>query len=36
MIVIKIIFLYFIEIARTDDFPSTGTRLVIIIILEWT
>ena len=21
-------FLYFIEIAHTDDFPSTGTRLV--------
>ena len=28
MIIIKIIFLYFIEIAHTDDFPSTGTRLV--------
>ena len=28
MIIIKIIFLYFIEIARTDDFPSTSTRLV--------
>ena len=28
MIVIKTIFLYFIEIAHTDDFPSTGTRLV--------
>ena len=25
---IKIIFLYFIEIAHTDDLPSTGTRLV--------
>ena len=33
MIIIKIIFLYFIEIAHTDDFPSTGTRLVIIIII---
>ena len=28
MIIIKIISLYFIEIAQTDDFPSTGTRLV--------
>ena len=28
MIIIKIIFLNFIEIAQTDDFPSTGTRLV--------
>ena len=28
MIIITIIFLYFIEIAHTDDFPSTGTRLV--------
>ena len=28
MIIIKIIFLYFIEIAHTDDLPSTGTRLV--------
>ena len=27
MIIIKIIYLYFIEIAHTDDFPSTGTRL---------
>ena len=26
MIIIKIIFLYLIEIAHTDDFPSTGTR----------
>ena len=25
MIIIKIIFLYFIEIAHTDDFLSTGT-----------
>ena len=31
MIMIKIIFLYFIEIAHTDDSPSTGTRLVLII-----
>ena len=28
MIIINIIFIYFIEIAHTDDFPSTGTRLV--------
>ena len=28
MIIIKIIFLYFIEIAHADDFPSAGTRLV--------
>ena len=28
MIIIKIIFLYFIQIRHTDDFPSTGTRLV--------
>ena len=27
MIIISI-FLYFIEIAHTDDFPSTSTRLV--------
>ena len=34
MIIIKIIFLYkyIIEIAHTDDFSSTGLRLVIIII----
>ena len=28
-VIIKIIFLYFIEIAHTDDFPSTGTRLAV-------
>ena len=28
MIVITIIILYFIQIRHTDDFPSTGTRLV--------
>ena len=28
MIIITIIFLFFIEIAHTDDFPSAGTRLV--------
>ena len=27
-IIIKIIILYFIQIRHTDDFPSTGTRLV--------
>ena len=32
MIIIKIIILYFIQIRHTDDFPSTGTRLVIITI----
>ena len=33
MIIIKIISLYFIEIAHTDDFPSeTGNRLVNIIL----
>ena len=28
MIIIKIMFLYFIEITHTHDFPSTGTRIV--------
>ena len=28
MIIIKMIILYFIRIRHTDDFPSTGTRLV--------
>ena len=27
--IIKIIILYFIQIRHTDDFPSTGIRLVI-------
>ena len=31
MIIIKNIILYFIPIRHTDDFSSTGTRLVIII-----
>ena len=31
MIIIKIMILYFIQITHTDDFPSTGTRLVIIM-----
>ena len=30
MIIIKISILYFIQIRHTDDFPSTGTRLVVI------
>ena len=29
---LRIIILYFIQIRHTDDFPSTGTRLVILII----
>ena len=33
MIIIKIIILYFKQIRHTDDFPSMGTRLVIIIII---
>ena len=32
MIIIKIIILYFIQIRHTDDFPSTGTRLVVIML----
>ena len=28
MIIIKTIILYFIQVTHTDDFPSTGTRLV--------
>ena len=31
MIIIKISILYFIQIRHTDDFPSTGTRLVNVI-----
>ena len=34
MIIIKIIILYFIQIRHTDDFPSTGTRLVKIRIMN--
>ena len=30
MIIIKIIFLYFIEIAHTDDFPSNGYPAICI------
>ena len=32
MIIIKSVILYFIQIRHTDDFPSTGTRLVKLII----
>ena len=33
MIIIKTIsiILYFIQITHTDDFPSTGTRLVLVM-----
>ena len=31
MIIINFFILYFTQISHTDDFPSTGTRLVIII-----
>ena len=33
MIIIKNIILYFIQIRHTDDFPSTGTRLVQCLLL---
>ena len=33
MIIINIIILYFIQIRHTDDFASTGTGLVQIMIL---
>ena len=33
MVKIKIVFLYyFIEFAHTDDFPSKGTRLVVLML----
>ena len=32
IIIIKMIILYFIHIRHTDDFPSTGTWLVLIKI----
>ena len=35
IMIIKIIILYFIEIAHTDDFPSTGTHPVFIMLLFW-
>ena len=35
MIIIKIIILYFIQIRHPDDFPSTGTRLVFLILLKY-
>ena len=31
MIITKIIIVYLIQIRHTDDFPSTGTRLVTIM-----
>ena len=31
MIISTIIILYFIQIRHTDDFPSTGTRLVTLM-----
>ena len=34
MIIIKNSILYFIQIRHTDDFPSTGTRLVFLIHLN--
>ena len=34
IIIIKIVILYFIQIRHTDDFPSTGTRLVVITSQE--
>ena len=33
MIITKMIILYVIQIRHTDDFPSTGTRLVITMAL---
>ena len=33
IIIIKIMIQYFIQIRHTDDFPSTGTRLVFIILI---
>ena len=33
MIIIKIIILYFIQIRHTVDFPSMGTRLVLVNVL---
>ena len=34
MIIINNIILYFIQIRHTDDFPSMGTGLVLIIIIH--
>ena len=36
MIIIKISILYFIQITNTDDFPSTGTRLVVINVVYFS
>ena len=35
MIIIKNSILYFIQIRHTDDFPSTGSRLVMLNIVTW-
>ena len=35
MIIIKIIILYFIQIRHTDDFPSTGSRLVYLNLKKY-
>ena len=32
MIIIKMIILYFTQIRHSDDLPSTGTRLVNVIV----
>ena len=34
MIIIQIIILYFIQITHTDDFPSTGTQLVLLNVVS--
>ena len=31
MVITRNVILYFIQIRHTDDFPSTGTRLLILI-----
>ena len=36
MIIIKISILYFIQIRHTDDFPSTGTRVVVLNTTVYT
>ena len=35
MIIIKVIILYFIQVRHTDDCPSTGTRLVLLILSQF-
>ena len=34
MIIIKITILYFLQVRRNDDFPSTGNRLVQLTIVR--